>query len=189
MTAPSLSRHPVCHRLFLAIVPPPPLARQIAQAALWYGPEGRGARADRMHVTIDILDDFEDRPAHAIDTLCAVMGSVAAAAVAIELDQAVGSTRSVALRARRRNPALDRFHRAVGAARARTGLPQRAGYRFSPHLTLFYRDGAPFSRAIAPIRWVADEFVLVHSLVGRTQHEILGRWPLQGEDDGQYRLL
>jgi 2'-5' RNA ligase len=32
---------------------------------------------------------------------------------------------------------------------------------------------------VEPIRWVVREFVLVHSLLGQTRHEVLGRWALR----------
>ena len=49
---------------------------------------------------------------------------------------------------------------------------------FSPHVTLDYRH-APFaSRTIAPLAWRVSEFMLVDSLYRRSQHEVLGCWPL-----------
>jgi 2'-5' RNA ligase len=35
-------------------------------------------------------------------------------------------------------------------------------------------------RAIEPITWTVNEFVLVRSLVGQGRHEVLARWPLHG---------
>jgi len=56
-------------------------------------------------------------------------------------------------------------------------------------MTLGYRDGAPFTQAIAPIGWTADAFVLVHSYVGWTRHDVIGRWLLNGDDDRQLALF
>lgn len=36
-------------------------------------------------------------------------------------------------------------------------------------MTFFYRNGKSFTRPVRPVRWVAEEFVLMHSVVGRTQ--------------------
>ena len=46
------------------------------------------------------------------------------------------------------------------------------------HLTLSYGPETIPRQAITPIRFTADEFVLVHSEVGLTRHHVLGRWPL-----------
>lgn len=50
-----------------------------------------------------------------------------------------------------------------------------------PHLTLGYPAGQPFSRAIPPIEWTAADLVLIHSHLGQTRHDIVGRWPLAPE--------
>ncbi len=35
-------------------------------------------------------------------------------------------------------------------------------------------------RPVWPVSWRADAFVLIHSLVGLTEHVELGRWALRG---------
>lgn len=49
---------------------------------------------------------------------------------------------------------------------------------FTPHMTLLYDDPLPADQDVPPIVWMAEEFVLLRSLVGQTKHEVLGRWPL-----------
>ncbi|HEX4183981.1 MAG TPA: 2'-5' RNA ligase family protein [Caulobacteraceae bacterium] len=51
---------------------------------------------------------------------------------------------------------------------------------YTPHVTLLYDHQRIEHQAIEPFRWTVREFVLVHSLIGRTRHIILGRWPLTG---------
>lgn len=171
------------HRLFFAVFPPPVTARQIAQSGAWFGSEGRAIQWDRLHVTIDILDDHEHFPARDAAAMIAAGGRVSAPPFTLALDQLAESNRSVALRPRLRSFAAERLHAATGAALAEAGLSRRAGYRMSPHMTLFYRNGRPSVRAIAPVSWRVEELVLVHSLLGRTRYEILGRWPLTGAND------
>lgn len=43
---------------------------------------------------------------------------------------------------------------------------------------LLYDPQGIAEHAIEPIRWTAREFVLVHSLLGRSRHVPLGRWAL-----------
>ena len=50
---------------------------------------------------------------------------------------------------------------------------------FTPHLTLLYDKVLPDDQDIEPIAWTAREFVLLRSVVGRTRHDVLGRWPLR----------
>jgi RNA 2',3'-cyclic 3'-phosphodiesterase len=60
------------------------------------------------------------------------------------------------------------------------GLGQWIRPLTAPHVTLMYADRRVDSEAIAPIGWTVTEFVLVHSLLGRSQYLALGRWPLRG---------
>jgi 2'-5' RNA ligase len=50
--------------------------------------------------------------------------------------------------------------------------------RFTPHVTLAY--GMPWleRRPAEPACWNVREFALMHSLLGRTRHIVLARWPL-----------
>jgi 2'-5' RNA ligase len=50
----------------------------------------------------------------------------------------------------------------------------------APHMTLMWADHCVDEYPIAPIRWMAREFVLVRSYVGKSTHEYIGRWPLGG---------
>jgi len=56
---------------------------------------------------------------------------------------------------------------------------RRPGWSFNPHMTLVYRPHQEFLRPIEPLAWEAAELALIHSLVGRTQHRVIGRWPLR----------
>lgn len=178
------------HRLFFALRPPRRIAHQIAAATPHHA---AGARftpvlADRLHVTLDILEDFDGDPEPTIQRMIAAGGAVMLAPFTLTLDQAVTSSRSVALRSRRAVRGLADLARTIGDARSKAGLAGRARYRFSPHLTLCYRDGRPSTQAIEPIAWLVDEFFLIHSLLRQTRHRIVGHWPLRAAVDKQYRL-
>jgi 2'-5' RNA ligase len=182
-------RPTTCHRLFFAIRPPLPLARQITEAASWFETDSEKLRPEYLHATIDILEDH-DRVSTALERdLKAIGDAVEAPPFEIQFDTVVGSDRSIALRPRLKNASFAALHQRIAVARDAAGLCARAGYRSSPHMTLGYRDGAPFTHAIAPIGWTADAFVLVHSHVGRTRHDVIGRWLLNGVDDRQLALF
>lgn len=79
------------HRLFFAITPPELVARRMAHwAEHRFGPHGAYVRAGRLHVTLDILDDFDAFPRDTIEKLIAVADMVAADPFIIELDQVSG---------------------------------------------------------------------------------------------------
>jgi 2'-5' RNA ligase len=45
-------------------------------------------------------------------------------------------------------------------------------------MTMSYSGRAVAEHAIEPIRWTAREFLLIDSHVGKTYHEVVGRWRL-----------
>ena len=53
--------------------------------------------------------------------------------------------------------------------------PQPSG---KPHMTMLYDERIINQHAVETVRWTASEFVLVLSHLGKTQHELLARWPL-----------
>jgi 2'-5' RNA ligase len=168
----------VMHRLFFALRPPIVLARQVANAASWFETEGSPVTAERLHVTMFILDDRYDLPTALVTTLRRVGDGIAAAPVDVVLDRVGGGERSIALRPSRRIAALDALHRQLSELGRAAEIEPRAGYAFNPHMTLGYRDGRPFTVAAPPVAWTASELVLIHSHLGRTRHEVLGRWAL-----------
>lgn len=179
----------LCHRLFFMLRPPIVLARQITSAAHWFE-GGKGMLApERLHVTIDILDDFADAGAMPTQQLREIGAEIAAAPFAITFDRVVASTHSIALRPSAKVAGLDALRAALGKARAARGIAERDGYRFSAHMTLGYRKGASMNQRIAPLGWEVDAFELVHSHVGATRHDVLGRWALQGAEETQLALF
>ena len=173
----------VAHRFFFALYPPPILARQTVEAMSPFAEGARMMRPERLHVTLDILNDYAEWPDEIVPALVAAGSAVAAAPFEVTLDTVSGGAHTVALRSRLNNAPLNRLHRSIAAARTGLGVDGRYGYAFSPHMTLAYRKGASVNRPVAPITWLAEEFVLIHSLIGQTRHEVIARWPLNGAPD------
>lgn len=178
-----------CHRLFFALRPPIVLARQIASAAHWFEGERGVLAPERLHVTIDILDDRDALDDDLARRLIAAGAAVAAAPFAITFDRVVGSARSIALRPSGRNAGLDAFRAALVRERGAHGIAERHNYRFAAHMTLGYRDGAPFNERITPVTWDVESFELIHSHVGHTRYDLLGRWTLQAHEERQLALF
>jgi 2'-5' RNA ligase len=74
--------------------------------------------------------------------------------------------------------ALLELHKLLGAAMRKNGL--RAAEDFTPHMTLSYGPKAVSVQAIEPLRFVANEFFLIHSKLWLTQYDMVGRWSLHG---------
>jgi 2'-5' RNA ligase len=75
--------------------------------------------------------------------------------------------------------ALMAFQKTMYLAMCRAGLQgPRANAKFAPHVTLMYDSQGVPEQAVDPICWSANDFVLVHSLLGQTKHIHVGRWPL-----------
>ncbi|MEC3909979.1 2'-5' RNA ligase family protein [Sphingobium sp. CR2-8] len=175
------------YRLFFAVKPPPPVARQIDHyAAILAGGEARIASA-HQHVTLSIANDMEAYPQALIDTLRMAAADVMADPFDLRLDRLSYGGRSAALRPSRSNASLARLQRQVADAMKRAGALPRKDWTFSPHQTLFYRDGPPAQRRIDGFGWRVEDVVLICSHVGRTRHDIVGTWPLQGS--AQYSLF
>ncbi|MFT3964610.1 MAG: 2'-5' RNA ligase family protein [Sphingobium sp.] len=186
----SHSFRPAVERLFFAILPP----RQLALGmAAWSERElGQGwqvQHTDRLHVTLAITEDFRRLPVHLPDRLLRVGEMVAAQPVTVTLDRLTVSNRSAALRSSRANADLKALHQSIGQAMTLMQVPMRENWTFSPHMTLGYRDGRPAHRPVEARQWQAEEFVLIRSLVGRTRHLTLGRWPLRAAPAAQYELF
>ncbi len=74
---------------------------------------------------------------------------------------------------------LRALHTALGAALKKNGLGGATQGDFKPHVTLL-RDTLRVPPApVVPLPWTVRDVVLVHSLLGKTTHIHLARWPLQ----------
>ena len=174
-------------RLFFAILPDANAAARIAGLAerlrAENGLRGRPLSIERFHVTLIFLGDHVGLPRQIVALAARAAAGVAVPPFEVELDR-------VASFPRRRNlplvllgsdgvAGLTALHQSLATALKAAGLAhdRRSGY--TPHLTLLRDDRCVAEHAIEPIGWTAREFVLVHSLLGRSRHVTLARWPLR----------
>jgi 2'-5' RNA ligase len=185
-------------RLFFALVPTPDAALDIARQARLlkeeYGLKGRPIAIGRLHVTLRYLGDYLGLPQAVAAAAMVAASGVRAAPFDVVFD------RAASFHGRPRNRpfvllggegkegcgALAALHQALGAALENAGLVS-APSRYKPHVTLLYDNRYVPERAIEPIVWTAHEFVLVHSLLGRSRHTPLARWPLTPSPDRTFR--
>jgi len=173
------------HSLFFALLPPPDDALRIAQSAqtlrAQHGLTGTLLRPDRLHVSLQDLGGSVDEPPPAvIDAARLAAAGVPLVPVRVIFDRVLGFAGSgaVVLRSAQADTvaALSALTQALGLALAEAGLRPRPSH--TPHMTLLYDDQPLAEQAIDPLCWTAAYLVLVHSLVGKTEHRVLGRWPL-----------
>lgn len=182
---------PSSDRLFFAVYPDAQAAQRIVELAqsvrAGHGLRGNPLRADRVHVTLHHLGDHAGLP----DPLVAAAGAVAASMTMLPFEVGFDRIASFPGRARKRpwvlrsgegdsNSPLFAFQAALGERLRAAGLGRYVERRFTPHVTLLYDERSLAPQPVPPIGWTVRELVLVHSLIGRSEHRVLGRWGLVG---------
>jgi 2'-5' RNA ligase len=180
--------HPT-DRLFFAVMPPASVAERMAALALdlrgRLALHGRPRPTMHLHVTLQHLGDFAGVPQQRVDGACAAAAQVTTAPFEARFDR-VGSFAGRAgkhpfvLLGDDAAGGLARLHADLGARLAAAGLARRER-AFAPHLTLLYDAQTIAPQPVEPLGWPVHEFLLIHSLLGRTEYRVLGRWPLAGK--------
>lgn len=179
-------------RLFFAVFPDAAAAARIAGIAQAlrsrHGLSGRPLHTDRFHVTLNHLGDYVGVP----DDLVTKAGQAAARVDLAAFDVVFDSASSFSRQPRNRPfvlrgdagvASLQDLQSALGKGMAASGMGRLIEHKFTPHVTLLYDDRAVASQPIDPIAWTVREFMLVRSLLGKTEHRILGRWPLRAAEE------
>jgi 2'-5' RNA ligase len=141
-----------------------------------YGLRGALLLPQQIHSTIwHVHDGFSPPPDDLIAALAACANRVSMPAFRVSFDRVesfVGGP--LVLRGEDGVVGLELLHEKLKAV---LGIKRTS--RFVPHVTLL-RDKRRLlpSMLIEPIEWTVSEFVLVHSLLGKTTHRVLARFPL-----------
>ena len=177
--------HPT-DRLFFAVVPPAPVAERIAERGQQWrerlGLYGRLRPTTHLHVTLHHLGDFAGVPPAVVEGARLAAAGVAMAPLEARFDR-VGSFRGRSGRhpfvlLGEETGLLGELHAQLGDRLAVLGLGRRER-AFVPHVTLLYDARVIATSPSEAIGWPVRDFVLIHSLLGRTEYRELGRWPLE----------
>jgi RNA 2',3'-cyclic 3'-phosphodiesterase len=182
-------------RLFFALFPSeeaiPQIVKTSQQLRNAYGLTGKSLSNDRLHVTLHHVGDYAgglpeglvEKVQKAAEELASKIEMMA---FEVTFDRAMsfaGSPRNKPFVLRGNEArvgglaALMAFQKSFYLAMCRAGLQgPKANAKFAPHVTLMYDPQAVAEQAVEPIGWRAQDFVLVHSLLGQTKHIHLGRW-------------
>jgi 2'-5' RNA ligase len=191
---PGLEAPPVAtDGLFFAALPDANTAGSIAKFAQQICGETRSKSkphaANRLHVTLQHLGNFAGGlPQERVDAAIKAAASIRMEPFSVAFDHVL----SFAPKPRPGPLVLGGSEGVVGLHTLHEALVralQQAGFgddpavlsnatQYTPHVTLAY--GMPWiaARPVDAASWNVREFVLMHSLLGRTRHVELGRWPL-----------
>jgi 2'-5' RNA ligase len=176
-------------RLFFAVHPDADAALRIAALVqLLRRPLGLRSRAiegERSHVTLLFVGSWAKPPDGLVRTLLEA-GTAAALTDVPPFELRFDRVASFNRRSRNRpivllgdaaSPVIG-LHARLAAELLARGVPFDASTPFTPHLTLMYDDAKVDPQPVESMGWTVREFALMQSLVGRSAHRVLGRWPL-----------
>jgi 2'-5' RNA ligase len=178
--------------LFFALRPDTQAAARIhalaQRAHATLGASGKLLAIDRLHVTLNFLGQYPalppELPRIAADAARTVRG------VSFELcfQRLMSFDSAARRRLRRGHPAvlvrdddcepLQTLRTRLLLATKKTGCFPGVESSTTPHVTLFYDRKQIQEQEVARICWTVREFVLVHSLVGKSEHRVLARYAL-----------
>jgi 2'-5' RNA ligase len=178
--------------LFFAVSPDANTAAAISKLAqqLCAGTRVRSKplAAARLHVTLLHLGNFAGGLPHdKVDAAMRAAASIRMAPFTVEFDT-VSSFASkprpgpLVLTGGEGVAGLNALHGALEHALQHAGFGERTvstAVPYTPHVTLAYGMPWAAARPVEPACWNVREFALIHSLLGRTRHVVLARWPLR----------
>ena len=175
-------------RLFFAVIPPLEVAAYIFSLAMRFCVDFDLAwkllRQERFHCSLYCFPLREGVPNELVKLISKVASRISMAPFDVTFSSAesfVHKPRNhplVLLGNGDEVSALRDFHRSMTVHLMRAGLARFVDTGFLPHVTTLYDDRAISRRPIIPVTWTVKEFVLIHSLVGKTEYRILGSWSL-----------
>ncbi|TZG27505.1 2'-5' RNA ligase family protein [Sphingomonas montanisoli] len=168
----------ILHRLFFALRPSEEAIGEIAAIRDGLGPVQSHIPDEKLHMTLFVHNRPTTPDPDLVERMSKVAAKVAGPGMRVALGELIGNGDNVLLRPGDHMPVLGAFRDKLAYGLAVAGVPSMRGYRFDPHVTIAYGMRDSFRRTVPLISWRSDELVLVHSLVGLTEHRILGRWKL-----------
>ncbi len=173
------------HRIFLAVLPDTETALRIHALAevlkAEHGFTGNLILPEHLHVTLFHLGDWAALPDEIVTLASGAASQVNVPVfdVAFPRVQSFRNSTGVYPSVLTGDKTQWRtLHEALRTALTDAGLGGATRGDFEPHVTLTYDKVRVKPKAIAPIGWTVKDFVLIHSELGKTTHNHLGRWPL-----------
>jgi RNA 2',3'-cyclic 3'-phosphodiesterase len=173
------------HRIFVAVLPDASTAARIHALALElkarHGFTANLILPEHLHVTLFHLGDWAALPEEIVGIAGVAASPVRAPAFHVTFARAESLRNSTGIYPfvlTGDRSAWHELHEALRVALMNAGLGGATKGEFLPHITLTYDKVRVKPHSIEPITWQVKDFVLIHSELGRTTHNHLGRWPL-----------
>jgi 2'-5' RNA ligase len=178
------------HRLFFVLRP----TVEVASEALEIARDNRGAHSltgpsrpkELLHVTLNGIGAYHRLPQDIVFGAEQVAATVRAQPFELVLDEVMsfshpGEPQAFVICSRQENEALMDLRRQIQEGLYQAGLPYNLGGHLTPHMTLLYDRKTVLPEKLGrPVRWNIQEFLLIHSIYGKSEHNVVGRWPLLG---------
>lgn len=176
------------HNLFFALMAPPCaipfLAEKCAHFRDRYKLRSAPIPPDRLHISLHPVFRGRRLPPRVTHLSKIIGGAFRFEQFELKLDMVMSyqnrrAKKPFVVCAQRPSPHITRLARHMGETfSVLSGEPPRAGQRISPHITLVWDKTIIPPQRIEPIAIPVTEITLVHSHVGHSRYEFLGRWSL-----------
>jgi RNA 2',3'-cyclic 3'-phosphodiesterase len=179
-----LSGSPRSDALFFALVPDASAASRMAaigrEQRLKHGLTGKLLAPEQLHMRLIGLGVHGGLPPELVDLAMQAAAAITMPSFDVVLDRVrslAGLRRPLVLCGGEGVRAAAVMQLAIEIAMHELGIGA-AGRRRMPHVTVLDGWRGIEEEAVEPVRWTATEFVLLHSLRGRREPVVLGRWAL-----------
>jgi 2'-5' RNA ligase len=163
-----------CYRYFVGFRPSP-----VARAGLrsLSAPTGQHRAAEELlHLTLFVIAETALREHFLLSRVDAALAGQALSAPVVRLGRVRGGPGGALVGAIGRQDEIQDFYDLLRhLLGTRTPMHRQSGLH--AHVTLGH-DPCRFGPFKAPLEWVPNALLLIESEVGRTRHNVLGRWPL-----------
>lgn len=170
--------------LFFALVPDASAASLMAEIGreqrLKHGLTGKLLAPEQLHMPLVGLGVHAGLPSELVDQAMQAAAAITMPSFDVVLDRVrslAGLRRPLVLCGGEGVRGAAVMQLAIEIAMHELGIGA-AGRRRMPHVTVLDGWRGIEEEAVEPVRWTATEFVLLHSLRGRREPVVLGRWAL-----------
>lgn len=145
---------------------------------------GQSVREDLLHLTFCVIAEVRERDHFLLPRVRTALAGQVLNAFPIRLGRISGGRGGARAGAIGRQDEIQDFYGGLVrmlATRDITPLYRKSGLR--PHITLSY-DSCRFEPFKRPFEWFPDGLLLIESEVGKSTHDVIGRWPLLAPRQG-----
>ena len=165
------------HRLFFALMPPAGLLDELARLRD-RETQGRAEADDRLHITMFLFDRDPEFQSATATRIFQVLDGQSLPRCRVAFEQLVRGKGSTLLLPSDKLDGVLRLQRSLAMLLRTSDMHAASCWRFNPHMTLRRGKAVGETLAIDAVSWTAHEIVLLDSLIGLTQYNEIGRWPL-----------